>query len=158
MSSQVTSWGPTIDDQGEQLVRRGRRDKKQGSLVLDQRTGQLRPPATIFEPRAKDEYLSVNLGSSLQASGLSLDWGCDRANFFIALLEVQACQQLGLPVTHEPIVNVPGQADNPHHAGIRGLKELEESGADEAYEAALNALAAACSVPADHAAGLRVVQ
>ena len=134
--------------------------------VRDQITGRLRPPAAIFEPRlpethphAKsfDEYLSVNILSSLSSSGLAPDWQCDHQNFYAVSLLVSSCISLSLPVTWEPIdPESDGSGGNPHHGGIRGVVELRAQDED-AYEVAITLLAKSSEViPACIAANPRL--
>ena len=136
----VTIAGQEITDRAEGLIRRGRRPKNQQNVVEDQITGRLRVPAAIFQPRSKDAFLSVNIQSSLVSAGLPRDWGCDHQKFYAALLLVGACSNLDLRVTWEPVANEPDQPDNPHHGGIHGVVELQQSDRD-AYERTITKLA-----------------
>jgi hypothetical protein len=114
-------------------------------VVDDQLTGAKRAPAAAFEPRAKDEALSVNVESSLCAAGLPLLWNVDLRKFYAARITVGDCIANALGAFHEgtpPTANDPG---NPHHGGIWGLLEMRLNNPD-AYEAVLTALAKASTI------------
>jgi hypothetical protein len=123
--------------------------------VLDQKTGKLRPPASAFEPRLRvirpdareeEQYLSVNLLSSLLAAELSSDWGCDHARYYVALLAAGACIDLALWVTWEPDVHPDDTTrDNPHHGGLWGVVEMFHADRDQ-YDILLTRLAKAAEV------------
>lgn len=149
----VSGPGNPILDPDEELIRRGLRGKHR--YFIDQITGKPRLPAAIFEPRlpelqprAKnfDEYLSVNIASSLAAAGEASDWGCDHSKFYAVSLMVGVCHALSLGVTWEPIIGEPAPTnDNPHHGGIRGVVELFRSNIVQ-YDVVITKLAEASEV------------
>ena len=139
--------GEAIKDLEEGLIRRGRRTGGQ-KYIIDQMTGMCRPPAAMFEPRlpqnrpdakVTDKYISVNILSSLQAAGLSPDWGGNNESFYSVSLRAEICFNLGLTVTWEPVDS------NPHHGGINGVAELYTVDRD-GYEKTLTVLAKEASV------------
>lgn len=150
----ITKPGEHISNPEEGLIRRARRNRRL-QFVHDQITGQIRPPAAAFEPRLRenrpqaksfDEYLSVNILSSLTNAGMPRDWGCDHRGYYAALLAAGSCHSLGLAVTWEPIAGEPDSTnDNPHHGGIHGVVELFRDDRD-AYDNVLTALAKASEV------------
>jgi hypothetical protein len=141
--------GTTVSDPAERLIRRARRAGKQ-RYVHDQISGKVRPPAAAFEPRLPqnrpnaarhDEYLSVNIASSLAAVGMPLYWRGNTEEFYSAILPVAVCHEVSLTVTWEPDVGCQDASeDNPHHGAIRSIVELFYLHRD-AYEAALTRLA-----------------
>jgi hypothetical protein len=108
-------------------------------MITDQLTSVSRAPAAAFEPRIIDEALSVNLESSLRASGLPLTWSVDAAKQYAARITVGDCSANALEAFHNP---VPG---NPHHGLIRGLVEMRSNNPD-AYERVITALAKASTI------------
>ena len=148
----ISSPGDRITDPNEILIRRVRLNKR---CVRDQITGHLRPIAAAFEPRlpetrplAKEfeDYLSVNILSSLTADSLAADWGCDHSEFYAVSLLMSACTALSLPVTWEPQEpKLDGSGENPHHGGIRCIVELHAQDND-AYQIAILMLAKSAEV------------
>lgn len=147
----VSCRGDDINDPYETLIRRARKSRQfRNRLVLDQITKTLRPPASMFEPRlpetrpqAKnfDEYLSVNIVSSLLASHLSKTWGADLSEFICVETPVDACHTINLRVTWEPVYDDEDPSnDNEHHGAIRNVVELYYSDLG-AYENAITMLA-----------------
>ncbi len=136
------------------VIRRAYRTGKQ-KYIRDQQTGKLRPPSAAFEPRLKElkpnlerdeEYLSVNILSSLLAAGESREWGFDKARLYAAQLLTQSCHDLALTVTWEPVEDPSKpQDDNPHHGGIWGVVEAFRADRDH-YEILITELAAASEV------------
>lgn len=142
----VSKAGDLISNPSECLLRRARRKGSQ-KYVLDQKTNQYRPKNAIFEPRIReknpgaihhDEYVSVNILSSLQQAGLEPDWGCDHQAFYVVSVSAGTCHALGLRVTWEPDC----EHDNPHHGAIHGLVERYATDRD-AYERSISCLAKA---------------
>lgn len=150
----VENVGHEIDDPQDQLIRRGRSTGKQRYRV-DPITGHFRPHPKVFEPRRPatapqartfDEYLSVNILSSLHAVGLPADWRSNTDEFYGCCLPVQACHSVDCWVTREPILGSDDpEKDNPHHAGIWGLVEMMAADWD-AYDKAITVLAKAAYV------------
>jgi hypothetical protein len=114
-------------------------------MITDQLTGILRAPAAAFEPRQKDEALSVNVESSLLASGLLLSWGVDLGRQYAARVTVGDCLANALEAFHNPLLENPPEAANPHHGLIRGLVEMRANNPDS-YERAITALAKASTI------------
>ncbi len=150
----VSQSGEKIQRGDEYVIRRAYRKGRQ-KYVQDQQTGKLRPPSAAFEPRLTElkpkldrdeEYLSVNILSSLSADGKLPDWGCDTTKFYAAQLLTQSCHDLALTVTWEPVVDPSKpEDDNPHHGGIWGVVEAFRSDRDK-YEILITELAAASEV------------
>lgn len=148
----ISAPGDSINDPNECLIRRARLKTR---CVRDQITGRVRPISAVFEPRlpethprAKiyDEYLSVNILSSLSDAGLTADWQCNHQEFYAVSLLISACTSLSLPVTWEPVNPKPDGSDgNPHHGGIRGIVELRRQDS-AAYEIAITILAKSAEV------------
>jgi hypothetical protein len=59
-----------IRDRREGLIRRVWQTPRKYNPITDQITGRIRAPAAAFEPRPKDEALSVNVESSVRSAGL----------------------------------------------------------------------------------------
>jgi hypothetical protein len=133
-----------LTDPADGLIRRAYRKSKQ-HVVDDQLTGVKRAPAAAFEPRARDEALSVNVESSLRAAGLPLLWNVDLSKFYAARVTVGDCTQNALEAFHEPVPPTQNDSENPHHGSICGLVEMRSSNPD-AYEAVLTALAKASTI------------
>jgi hypothetical protein len=93
-----------ITDPSEGLIRRGYRTGRQKHVITDQITGALRAPAAVFEPRLSDEALSVNVESSLRASGLPLTWSVDPAKQYAARITVGDCLANNLEAFHAPLL------------------------------------------------------
>jgi hypothetical protein len=114
-------------------------------MITDQLTGVLRAPAAAFEPRQKDEALSVNVESSLLASGLPLSWRVDLNRQYAARITVEDCFANALEAFHNPLPENPPEPANPHHGLIRGLVEMRANSPDS-YELAITALAKASTI------------
>jgi hypothetical protein len=114
-------------------------------MITDQLTGLTRAPAAAFEPRQKDEALSINLESSLLAAGLPLIWSVDLTKQYAARITVGDCTANDLEAFHNPLPEKPPEPENPHHGLIRGLVEMRSSDPDK-YERAITALAKASSI------------
>ena len=136
-----------LTDPREGLIRRAFRIGKQ-RMIIDQLTGVPRAPAAAFEPRQKDEALSVNLESSLLASGLPLTWRVDLSRQYAARITVGDCYANDLGAFHNPLPENPPEPENPHHGLIRGLGEMRLSDPDT-YERAITALAKASTIVAE---------
>jgi hypothetical protein len=138
-----------ITDPHEGLIRRAYRSGRSKHIITDQLTGIRRAPAAAFEPRQKDEALSVNLESSLREAGLPLTWGLDPAKQYATRITVGDCSANALEVFHKPVNGNPHAnppvPENPHHGLIRGLVEMRVSDRDT-YERTLTALAKASSI------------
>jgi hypothetical protein len=117
-------------------------------MIIDQLTGVPRAPAAAFEPRQKDEALSVNLESSLLASGLPLTWRVDLNRQYAARITVGECYANDLGAFHNPLPENPPEPENPHHGLIRGLGEMRLSDPDT-YERAITAFAKASTIVAE---------
>jgi hypothetical protein len=117
-------------------------------MITDQLTGNLRAPAAAFEPRAKDEALSVNLEASLLAAGLPLTWSVDLTRQYAARITVGDCLAVDLEAFHNPLPENPSGPANPHHGVIRGLVEMRLRDPDS-YEMAITALAKASTIVPD---------
>jgi hypothetical protein len=116
-------------------------------MITDQLTGILRAPAAAFEPRAKDEALSVNLEASLLAAGLPLTWSVEIRQY-AARITVGDCLPVDLEAFHNPLPENPPMPANPHHGLIRGLVEMRSSDPD-GYERTITALAKASTIVPD---------
>jgi hypothetical protein len=114
-------------------------------MITDQLTGAPRAPAAAFEPRAKDEALSVNLESSLLAFGLPLTWSVNLSRQYAARITVGDCFASDLEAFHNPLRENPPEPANPHHGLIRGLVEMRSHDPDR-YELAITALAKASTI------------
>jgi hypothetical protein len=114
-------------------------------MITDQLTGKLRAPAAAFEPRAKDEALSVNVESSLLAAGLPLTWSVDLTRQYAARVTVKDCLAVDLEAFHTRILESPSGPANPHHGEIRGLVEMRLRDPD-IYEMTITALAKASTI------------
>jgi hypothetical protein len=121
-------------------------------MITDQLTGNLRAPAAAFEPRAKDEALSVNLEASLLAAGLPLTWSVDLSRQYAARITVEDCIAVDLEAFHNPLLENPLVSANPHHGLIRGLVERRSRDPDS-YEMTITALAKASTIVPDTLAG-----
>jgi hypothetical protein len=107
-------------------------------------TGMPRAPAAAFEPRTKDEALSVSVESSLAAAGLPLTWSVETRQY-AARITVGDCLAVDLEAFHTPIPESPPQPANPHHGEIRGLVEMRLNDPDT-YETTITALAKASTI------------
>ncbi len=149
-----TQSGGPVNDPTEGLIRRARRSGDQ-RYVRDQITSQVRLPVSVFEPRlpenrpnakTHDEYLSVNILSSLASAGLPRDWRGNTKDFYSAQVVAGVCHALFLTVTREPDMgHLDPNNDNPHHGAIHGLVELFYSDRD-GYDRAITRLAKAAEI------------
>lgn len=133
-----------LTDPREGLIRRAYRAGRQ-RVITDQLTGVPRAPAAAFEPRAKDEALSVNLESSLLTAGLPLTWRIDLSRQYAARITVGDCFASDLAAFHNPLPEDPPEPENPYHGLIRGLVEMRSSDPDR-YERAITALSKASTI------------
>jgi hypothetical protein len=117
-------------------------------MITDQLTGNLRAPAAAFEPRPKEEALSVNLEASLLAAVLPLTWSVDFTRQYAARITVGDCLAVDLEAFHNPIPESPSEPANPHHGLIRGLVEMRLHDPDT-YEMTITALAKASTIVPD---------
>ena len=134
-----------LTDPNEGLIRRAWRTGRQ-KIIIDQLSGARRAPAAAFEPRAKDEALSVNVESSLLAAGLPLIWGVDPTRQYAARITVGDCWANGLEAFRNPVLPIPpDDPGNPHHGLIRGLVEMRSNNPDD-YERTIDELAKASRI------------
>jgi hypothetical protein len=135
-----------LHDPEDGLIRRHYRKKGKPQVVEDQLTGAKRAPAAAFEPRPKDEAVSVNVESSLKAAGEPLLWGVNLEKFYAARITVGDCLALGLRPYHDPVLpKHPDDPGNPHHGSIWGIVEARDTDPD-LYETILDALSKASTI------------
>lgn len=135
-----------LHDPEDGLIRRHYRKKGKPQVVEDQLTGAKRAPAAAFEPRPKDEAVSVNVESSLKAAGEVLLWGVNLEKFYAARITVGNCLALGLSPFHDPVLpKPPDDPGNPHHGSIWGIVEARDTNPD-LYETILDALSKASTI------------
>jgi hypothetical protein len=135
-----------IRDRAEGLIRRVWQTPRTYNPITDQLTGLMRALAAAFEPRPKEEALSVNVESSVRAAGLDpATFSLDLAKQYAARITVGDCHDNDLTAFRDPLPT------NPHHGLIRGLVEARDSDPDR-YERLLDALTKASAVIAAGAA------
>lgn len=129
-----------IRDRAEGLIRRAWKTPRKYGQVTDQITGRVRAPVAAFEPREKDQSLSVNVESLVVAAGLDpATYSLDLKKQYAARVTVGDCHDNGLRAFFDPI------SGNPYHGSVRGLVELRD-GDTEKYELVLDALSRASTI------------